>query len=365
MVFGLIVGWIVLALLLRLGARWLWGGVALLWLAATLATALLPEGHPLSMRIGGHWRAWALPLVLGGFVLLYRAALGHVRRRVDLAETSRKIAANSAVSAIAPPVVAGQGGSLAPPELELYARHIVLREIGGTGQKRLKAAHVLVVGAGGLGSPVLFYLAAAGIGRITIIDDDMVSRSNLQRQIIHTGASVGRAKVASAAGALRDLNPFVTVETRQERLDGVNGPALMAEADLILDGSDNFDTRFLVNRLAVAAGKPLVSAAISQWEGQIGLFDPAGGGPCYECLFPARPAPGMAPSCAEAGVVSPLPGVLGSMMAIEAIKYVTKAGETLRGRLLIYDGLYGEARIISHRARADCPVCKGKGLAAA
>lgn len=251
---------------------------------------------------------------------------------------------------------------LTPEELERYARHIVLREIGGPGQRRLRAAQVLVVGAGGLGCPALAYLAAAGVGRITLVDDDAVSLSNLQRQILFGTADIGRPKVAAAAEALARLNPGVAVEPLPLRLGPANAAGLLAGHDLVLDGSDNFATRYLVNAACVAARVPLVAAAMAQWEGQISLWDPARGGPCYACVFPEAPAPGLAPACAEAGVVGALPGVMGSMMALEAVKAIARAGASLRGRLLIYDGLWAETRSIRVRARQDCSACHGLGL---
>ena len=197
-------------------------------------------------------------------------------------------------------------------ELNRYARHIVLRELGGGGQRKLKEAKVLVIGAGGLGSPALLYLAAAGVGTIGVIDDDSVDGSNLQRQIIHRDQDIDTPKVFSAQAAMQALNPFVTVKPYHRRLTADLAAKLFAEYDLILDGSDNFDTRYLANRAAVATGKPLISGAITQWEGQISLYHPASGAPCFECLFPSRPAEGLAPSCAEAGVIAPLPGIIGS-----------------------------------------------------
>ena len=170
------------------------------------------------------------------------------------------------------------------------------------------------------------------------------------------------AKTASAAIAMRALNPWVVVRPYQQRLTEQNAAELFADYDLILDGSDNFDTRYLVNRVAVAQGLPLIAAAIAQWEGQISLYDPARGGPCYECVFPTRPAPGMVPSCAEAGVVSPLPGVIGALMALEAVKHIVGAGQGLRGRLMLFDGLYGESRMIAVAPRAGCAACAAKGL---
>jgi molybdopterin/thiamine biosynthesis adenylyltransferase len=185
----------------------------------------------------------------------------------------------------------------------------------------------------------------------------------VQRQVIHAEARVGMAKVASAAAQMLALNPHVTVRPYEMRLTEENAAELFAGYDLILDGSDNFDTRYLINRAAVTAGKPLISAAITQWEGQISLFDPAHGTPCYECVFPTRPAPGLVPSCAEAGVAGPLPGVMGSMMALEAVKEITGAGRTLAGEMLIYDGLWGETRKLALSRRADCPVCGAGHLA--
>jgi molybdopterin/thiamine biosynthesis adenylyltransferase len=251
--------------------------------------------------------------------------------------------------------------SLEPDELARYARHIVLHEIGGAGQQRLKAARVLVVGAGGLGSPALLYLAAAGVGTLGVVDDDVVGLSNLQRQVLHATAEVGQPKTASAARALARLNPHVAVEAHAVRLDAEGAARLVPGYDLVLDGSDNFPTRYLVNAACVAAGRPLVSAAMSQWEGQIALFDPVRGGPCYRCLFPEPPAPELVPSCAQAGVIGALPGVMGAMMAVEAIKVVARAGTPLRGLLLVYDALNAEVRRIRAAADPGCPVCRGVG----
>lgn len=245
-------------------------------------------------------------------------------------------------------------------ELDRYARHILLREIGGVGQKRLKAARVLVVGAGGLGSPALLYLAGAGVGTIGVIDLDVVEGSNLQRQVIHTDARIGMPKVFSAEVAMKALNPFIEVRPYHRRLTEEIAVDLVREYDLVLDGTDDFDTRYLVNRACVAAGVPLISGAITQWEGQVSLFNPAKGGPCYACIFPVKPAPGLVPTCAEAGVAAPLPGVIGSMMAMEAVKWITGAGETLAGRLMIHDALYMETRVIGAKKRADCEVCGGR-----
>lgn len=251
--------------------------------------------------------------------------------------------------------------SLSPEELERYARHIVLHEIGGAGQQRLAAARLLVVGAGGLGSPALLYLAAAGVGHLTIVDDDAVGLSNLQRQVIHGTPDVGRPKVASAAAAIARLNPHVAVEGLAFRLDAEGAAALVPAHDLVLDGSDSFETRSTVNAACVATSAPLLTAAMSPWEGQIGLFDPARGGPCYACVFPEAPAPELMPTCARAGVVGALAGVMGSLLALEAIKQVTGAGTGLRGALLLYDALHADTRRIRTVRRPDCPVCGGLG----
>ncbi len=247
--------------------------------------------------------------------------------------------------------------TLSPEEIPRYARHIVLREIGGPGQLKLQAAKVLVIGAGGLGSPALMYLAAAGIGTLGIVDDDTVALSNLQRQIIHATGSVGQAKTDSAKATLAQVNPHVTVVLHTTRIDAANAAEIIANYHLILDGSDNFDTRYLVNSICVAQKKPLIAAAISQWEGQISLYHPASSGPCYACVFPTRPEPGMVPTCAEAGVMGALPGVIGSIMAGEAIKFVTGAGQTLQGSLLIYDALWGESRKLRVERDPSCKVC--------
>ena len=303
----------------------------------------LPVGAPLRAATGGDVRLWLLILGFVGLVAVYSQILKTLRRR----------AANSSK-----PVQPTQNApTFSDAELTRYARHIILREIGGPGQKALKEARVLVIGAGGLGAPALLYLAAAGVGKIGIVDDDVVDGSNLQRQIIHTEAQIGQSKVLSAQSQMRALNQFVDIAVHATRLDEQSAESLFESYDLILDGTDNFQTRFMVNRTAARLGKPLISGAITQWEGQISLYDPARGTPCYECVFPEEPAPGLAPSCAEAGVVGPLPGVMGSMMALEAIKALTGAGETLKNRLMIFDALYADTRIVKIAPRENCPVC--------
>lgn len=248
-------------------------------------------------------------------------------------------------------------------QLERYARHILLDEIGGAGQERLGAAKVLVVGAGGLGSPLLMYLAAAGIGTIGIVDDDIVDLSNLQRQIIHTTARIGAAKVASARETLAGLNPETIVIEHAERLDAGNAPALFAGYDIVADGTDNFPTRFLINDACYFAQRPLVSAAVLRFEGQVATFkaydraEDGSHGPCYRCLFRAPPPPGEVPSCAEAGVFGAFCGVVGSIQATEVLKEVLGIGESLSGSLLLLDGLSARFRKIRVGSDPECPLC--------
>ena len=239
-------------------------------------------------------------------------------------------------------------------EVERYARHLVLREVGGAGQQRLKAARVLIVGAGGLGAPAALYLAAAGVGMIRLADPDVVSLSNLQRQVLYATADVGRAKVEVAAERLGALNPHVAVDPRALAFTPKTAAALMDGCDLVLDGTDSFESRFAVNAACVERGVPLVTGALGRWTGQVGVFE---GRPCYRCLVPE--APPEAETCAAVGVVGALAGVVGSMMALEAIKRLTGAGSTLMGRLLIYDGLSGDSRTVRVGADPACPVCGG------
>lgn len=317
------------------------------WLFLLVASQALPGGDPalLIYRLG--WAGLIAAPILG-YALLIRALRRRARARVTHPPGPPATGAAGAGS---------RGGGMTPDELTRYARHIVLREIGGPGQARLRAARVAVIGAGGLGDPALLYLAAAGVGTLRVIDDDAVSLSNLQRQILFGTGDVGAPKAEAARAALGRLNPLVTVEPHEIRLDSGNAPELLQGADLVIDGSDNFATRYAVNAACVALGIPLLSAAMSQWEGQIALFDPARGGPCYRCLFPEPPADGLAPSCSEAGVVGPLPGVLGAMLALEAVKHIAGAGEGLRGRMLLFDGLRAETRMVRIRARQGCAVC--------
>jgi len=235
--------------------------------------------------------------------------------------------------------------TLTDPELERYARHIVLPEIGGAGQQKLKRARVLVIGAGGLGSPVLEYLAAAGVGTLGIVDDDTVSLSNLQRQVIHTTSAIGRTKADSAKAAILGINPNVSVELHVLRLTAQNAPALVAGYDIVVDGSDNFETRYAVADACAAEKKPLVHAAIGRFDGSVTVLKPFETGkdgrqnPSYRDLFPEAPPAGLVPSCAAAGVLGALPGVIGTLQAMEAIKLITGIGESLIGRILLYDAL--------------------------
>ncbi|SFG70352.1 Molybdopterin or thiamine biosynthesis adenylyltransferase [Palleronia marisminoris] len=313
--------------------------LGLFYVVVLALSILLPAGSPL----GGDVGEW---LVLGGLGVLvwaYAEGLKLLRRRVRPENRPPEPRADT----------------FAPGEVERYARHIVLRELGGPGQKRLKTARVLVVGAGGLGSPAMLYLAAAGVGTIGVIDDDTVEATNLQRQVIHSDARIGMAKVFSAEAAMKALNPFVNVRPYHRRLTAEIAGELVAEYDLVLDGCDDLDTRYVLNAACTKAQVPLVSGALSQWEGQLTTYAPWAGTPCYACIFPEKPAPGLASTCAEAGVLGPLPGILGTMMAAEAVKELTGAGQGHRGRMAIHDALWGENRTITLARRPDCPVCGG------
>ena len=244
--------------------------------------------------------------------------------------------------------------SFSDDEVERYARHLVLREVGGPGQQALKAAKVLIVGAGGLGAPAALYLAAAGVGVLGLVDADVVDLSNLQRQVLYETADIGRPKVEAASERLSALNPGPVVQTHAVMLNEANARTLVAGYDLVLDGTDDFATRFAVNAACVAEGKPLVSGAIGRWTGQVGVFAAK---PCYCCLVPDIPPD--AETCSAVGVIGALAGVVGSMMALEAVKLITHAGEPLVGRLWVYDGLAGESRTVRIGADPGCPVCGG------
>jgi len=246
--------------------------------------------------------------------------------------------------------------NLTREELTRYARHVILPDVGIDGQRRLKGARVLCVGAGGLGSPAAMYLAAAGIGTLGIVDDDAVDASNLQRQILHDSAGLGRPKVESARDRLKAINPNVSVEMHHVRLTSANALDILDRYDVVLDGADNFPTRYLVNDACVLLGKPNAFGAIFRFEGQASVFATKGG-PCYRCIYPEPPPPGLVPSCAEAGVFGVLPGIVGTIQATETIKLVLGVGETLAGRLLVYDAMRMAFRELKVPKDPDCPVC--------
>ena len=254
-----------------------------------------------------------------------------------------------------PPLVS-PADELSVDEVKRYSRHLIIPDVGMTGQKRLKNAKVLVVGAGGLGSPALLYLAAAGVGTLGIVDFDVVDESNLQRQVIHGVSDVGQLKAESARDSIREINPYVNVVLHTERLDSDNAMEVFAPYDLIVDGTDNFATRYLVNDAAVLLGKPYVWGSIYRFDGQASVFW-AEYGPCYRCLYPEPPPPGMVPSCAEGGVLGVLCASIGSIQVNEAIKVITGIGEPLVGRLMIYDALEMSYRTVQVRKDPECPVC--------
>jgi len=247
------------------------------------------------------------------------------------------------------------GPQLDPEQLDRYSRHIIMDEVGPEGQGALLDSSVLVVGAGGLGSPVVQYLAAAGVGTLGIVDADIVERSNLQRQIVHGDDDVGRPKVASAAEFVETLNPDVDVRTHELRLSAENVAEVVDGYDLVVDASDNFPTRFLVNDYCTLAGIPFTHGAIYRFEGQVTTFD--GDGPCYRCLFPEAPPEGSVPDCATTGVLGVLPGTVGAIQATEAVKLLTGIGETLAGRMVVYDAAEMSFDEVPVRPNPDCPVC--------
>jgi molybdopterin/thiamine biosynthesis adenylyltransferase len=250
---------------------------------------------------------------------------------------------------------------LSDEELDRYARHLVLREIGGSGQAKIRAARVLMVGLGGLGSPCALYLAAAGVGTIGLVDDDVVSLSNLQRQILFRTADVGRGKVEAGAQALEALNPGVRINLHPVRITADNAAALIAGYDVVADGSDNFATRFLLNDACYAAQKPLVSAAVTEFEGQLATYKGwLPDRPCYRCLFPAPPPPGTVPSCSETGVLGAAAGVMGSLQALEVLKEVAGIGTSLAGKILTYKALSAEFRTARLPPDPACPLCGHK-----
>ena len=248
------------------------------------------------------------------------------------------------------------GVQLSQEEMLRYSRHLILPEVGMEGQKKLKAARVLIIGAGGLGSPAGLYLAAAGVGNIGIVDFDVVDLTNLQRQVIHSTRNVGRPKLDSARERIKEINPHAEVETFETKLTSGNAMDILRKFDVIIDGTDNFPTRYLVNDACVLLGKPNVYGSIFRFEGQVSLFD-ATRGPCYRCLYPSPPPPGLVPSCAEGGVIGVLPGIIGSLQALEAIKFVLGKGDLMTGRLLLFDALRLSFRELKLMKDPACPVC--------
>ncbi len=264
---------------------------------------------------------------------------------------------------IVPSIAGGEGTPMAEQQPKLsheeilrYSRHLILPDVGVEGQQRLKAARVLLVGAGGLGSPAALYLAAAGVGTLGVVDFDVVDRTNLQRQILHGTAMVGRPKLESAQARIQDINPHVRVETFETRLTSENALAVIREFDVVADGTDNFPTRYLVNDACVLLGKPNVYGSIFRFEGQASVFY-AKEGPCYRCLYAEPPPPGLVPSCAEGGVLGVLPGIIGSIQALETIKLILGAGDTLIGRLLLFDALQLRFRELRLEKDPECPLC--------
>jgi len=246
---------------------------------------------------------------------------------------------------------------LSAEELQRYSRHLLMPEVTSEGQRRLKAARILSIGAGGLGSPAALYLAAAGVGTIGIVDFDDVDLSNLQRQILHGTKDIGRSKLESARDRLRDINPEIEIELHECRFSSENASQLVAQYDLVVDGSDNFPTRYLSNDVCVFARKPNVYGSVFRFEGQTTVFAPHLGGPCYRCLFPEPPPPDSVPNCAQAGVLGVLPGIIGMLQAIETIKLIVGIGEPLLGRLLHFDALKVKFRELNLRRDPECPVC--------
>ncbi len=246
--------------------------------------------------------------------------------------------------------------TLSPSEIRRYSRHLIMPEVGTVGQQKLKAARVLMVGTGGLGSPIGMYLAAAGVGTIGLVEFDVVDESNLHRQLLYGEADIGRPKIEAAAERLNIVNPHINIIPHQVRLESSNALEIVADYDLVVDGTDNFPTRYLVNDACVLTGKPNVYGSIFRFEGQVSVFW-AEKGPCYRCLFPEPPPPGLVPSCAEGGVLGVLPGIIGSLQASEVIKLIIGEGEPLIGRLLLFDALQMKFRELKLRRNPECPVC--------
>lgn len=252
---------------------------------------------------------------------------------------------------------AASAPDLSKEEIARYSRHLIMPEVGMEGQRKLKAASILLIGTGGLGSPLGLYLAAAGVGRLGLVDFDVVDHSNLQRQIIHGTKDVGRPKIESAKDRLNDINPYVQIDTHEFALRAENALDIVKDYDIVIDGTDNFQTRYLANDASVLLGKPNVYGSIFRFDGQASVFHPAAGGPCYRCLYPEPPPPGLVPSCAEGGVLGILPGIIGVIQATEAVKLIIGQGEPLIGRLLLFDALKMKFKELKLRKNPDCPLC--------
>ena len=301
---------------------------------------VLPETHFVIINIGSSFAE----LLLLTIIMLLIGAYSFILKKIK----KKNIEKNADIKT---------GSEMSESEIERYARHIILKEIGGPGQQKMRDAKVLVIGAGGLGNPVSLYLAAAGVGTIGIIDHDEVSLSNLQRQILFRDEDIGISKVFASQKNLSQLNPHIIIKPYNRILDEKNAQNLIKEYDLIIDGTDNLNTRHLINLACIGAEKPLISGAISQWEGQISLFDPKNNFPCYSCLFPKTDNDNMVKSCAEVGVLGSLPGVIGSLMAVEAIKEINGIGKSLRGFLILYDALNCEVRKVEAEKDPKCVIC--------
>ena len=310
------------------------------YLCIFLAIFFLPENNLVRLTLGVSLSEWISLSFVFLVILGYIVVLKKIKTN-NLAKYSSNSSKND----------------MTDIEIERYARHLVLKDIGGQGQQRLRNAKVLVVGAGGLGNPVSLYLAGAGIGTIGIIDNDIVSLSNLQRQILYREHDVGKSKVFATQKNILEINPHIEIKPYNRLLDSSNAQKLISEYDIIIDGSDNLKTRHLVNFACVKERKPLISGAISQWEGQISLFDPSKNYPCYSCIFPESDKDNLTRSCADVGVLSSLPGVIGSLMAVEAIKEITGVGDSLRGQLFLYDAMSCKTRKIEAERNKNCKVC--------
>ena len=301
---------------------------------------LISETNSFSIIMGG-WAPWATIYFVFCLIFLFRLFIDGLRNKSN----------NVYFSDVK------EADEFSTQELERYSRHILLKELGGLGQRRIRDSSVLVIGAGGLGAPVIQYLAASGVGIIGIIDHDKVSLSNLQRQVIYSTKQVGEQKVFSAADAIYKLNSNVNIRPYNRRLNSEIAEEIFSEYDVVVDGTDNFETRYISNSAAVKTKKPLVSGALSQWEGQVSVYAPHERGPCYECVFPTPPKDDLMITCSEGGVFSPLPGVIGSVMAVETLKILSHSGDVLLGQMFIYDGLKGESRKIKINPSKKCPIC--------